>query len=193
MSDGKAIKTLRWNVAYVKGRFFRNDGSPADDELGMSIGAMEQAISDIEQPKQPEETLSELTGLPNPELMPPDCKQPEAAALREKLKKLYIENGTVPTPAMVVGFEACGIIAQQAEQLAGWQEETERLRKALSNARSTRLDLQQQLAAPNKEIERLKKYARHTEQCSTRVGFGPCELPTPCDCGLNAVTDQKGG
>lgn len=47
MANKEAIETLRWNIEYIEGRFFKDDGSAADDELKMSIDAMREASAEI--------------------------------------------------------------------------------------------------------------------------------------------------
>lgn len=45
----EAIETLRWNIEYAEGRFFKDDGTAADDEFRMSLDAMKKALTLLKQ------------------------------------------------------------------------------------------------------------------------------------------------
>lgn len=83
------LETLRWNIEYLEGRFFKDDGSAADDELRMSLDAMKNALTLLKQPKcttcgdskrvPSEYGLNQCSSLPIKDTKPcPDCQQPAA-------------------------------------------------------------------------------------------------------------------
>lgn len=129
-----AIEILTINIEYIKGRFFKDDGTASDDELKMSLDAMKKALPILRQPKE----QSEFT---------------------KNIKELIRADELTHIGAIKKLREACKLIDEaKAENKAGrelWTEVQSFLRLKLDEAKA-------QLAEQAAEIERLKKHHRES-------------------------------